>query len=194
MAEKIFLRSDWLGLQRTPCTTGIGTLSVTNPIWVVKTRLCLQYTNPRAGISQAPQYKGMLGEYMYWALCGNHGLLIIENKGQELPQCIIEKVPVLHFQVCVDISTCILKAVIVFFFFFLHSDLMVEVFFVVDTKSKTLHRVCGRETWMFTCTCRPIISINYLIFVLKVIFPWEIKLFQCPKSEIGIILIMVLTL
>jgi len=35
---------------------------VTNPIWVIKTRLCLQYTGSPAAVTQAPQYKGMIGK------------------------------------------------------------------------------------------------------------------------------------
>ena len=42
--------------------SGTGTLTVTNPIWVIKTRLCLQYTGSPAAVTQAPQYKGMLGK------------------------------------------------------------------------------------------------------------------------------------
>ncbi|XP_073250980.1 uncharacterized protein [Porites lutea] len=43
------------------CTfSGTGTLTVTNPIWVIKTRLCLQYTGSPAAVTQAPQYKGMM--------------------------------------------------------------------------------------------------------------------------------------
>ena len=35
---------------------------MTNPIWVIKTRLCLQYTGSPAAVTQAPQYKGMIGK------------------------------------------------------------------------------------------------------------------------------------
>ena len=42
--------------------SGTGTLTVTNPIWVIKTRLCLQYTGSPAAVTQAPQYKGMIGK------------------------------------------------------------------------------------------------------------------------------------
>ena len=35
---------------------------MTNPIWVIKTRLCLQYTGSPAAVIQAPQYKGMIGK------------------------------------------------------------------------------------------------------------------------------------
>ena len=35
---------------------------MTNPIWVIKTRLCLQYTGSPAGVTQTPQYKGMIGK------------------------------------------------------------------------------------------------------------------------------------
>lgn len=37
---------------------GAGTLCLTNPIWVVKTRMCLQYDNGKVGHS--PQYKGII--------------------------------------------------------------------------------------------------------------------------------------
>lgn len=54
---------------------GIGTLTITNPIWVVKTRLCLQYTDSRAGITQAPQYKGMIDALLkLWKHEGIRGL------------------------------------------------------------------------------------------------------------------------
>lgn len=54
---------------------GIGTLTVTNPIWVVKTRLCLQYTDPQPGVMQAPQYKGMLDALLkLWRQEGLRGL------------------------------------------------------------------------------------------------------------------------
>ncbi|XP_029179746.2 mitochondrial folate transporter/carrier-like isoform X2 [Acropora millepora] len=54
---------------------GIGTLTVTNPIWVVKTRLCLQYTDLQPGVMQAPQYKGMLDALLkLWRQEGLRGL------------------------------------------------------------------------------------------------------------------------
>ena len=37
-------------------------LTVTNPIWVLKTRLYLQYTGSPAAVTQTPQYKGMIGK------------------------------------------------------------------------------------------------------------------------------------
>ena len=35
---------------------------MTNPIWVIKTRLCLQYTGSPAAVTQAPQDNGMMGK------------------------------------------------------------------------------------------------------------------------------------
>lgn len=54
---------------------GIGTLSVTNPIWVVKTRLCLQYSDPLAAKTQTPQYKGVFDALLkLWRHEGLRGL------------------------------------------------------------------------------------------------------------------------
>lgn len=54
---------------------GIGTLSVTNPIWVVKTRLCLQYSDPLAGKTQTSQYKGVFDALLkLWRHEGLRGL------------------------------------------------------------------------------------------------------------------------
>lgn len=54
---------------------GISTLTVTNPIWVVKTRLCLQYSGPQSRITQAPQYKGMIDAlFKLWRHEGVKGL------------------------------------------------------------------------------------------------------------------------
>jgi len=41
---------------------GVMTLVMTNPIWVVKTRLCLQYetTKPSNAVQKRTSYKGML--------------------------------------------------------------------------------------------------------------------------------------
>ncbi|KAK2557856.1 Mitochondrial folate transporter/carrier [Acropora cervicornis] len=59
---------------------GIGTLTVTNPIWVVKTRLCLQYTDPQPGVMQAPQYKGMLDALLkLWRQEGLRGLYKVRD-------------------------------------------------------------------------------------------------------------------
>ncbi|CAH3146437.1 unnamed protein product [Porites lobata] len=52
-----------------------GTLTVTNPIWVIKTRLCLQYTGLPAAVTQAPQYKGMIDTlFKLWRHEGLRGL------------------------------------------------------------------------------------------------------------------------
>lgn len=54
---------------------GTGTLTVTNPIWVIKTRLCLQYTGSPAAVTQAPQYKGMIDAlFKLWRHEGLRGL------------------------------------------------------------------------------------------------------------------------
>lgn len=67
-----------LGFERhliAGAVAGIGTLSVTNPIWVVKTRLCLQYSDPLAGKTQTPQYKGMFDALLkLWRHEGLRGL------------------------------------------------------------------------------------------------------------------------
>ena len=39
---------------------GLLTLAMTNPIWVVKTRLCLQYGNELAAVRTENRYKGMV--------------------------------------------------------------------------------------------------------------------------------------
>ncbi|CAH3189617.1 unnamed protein product [Porites evermanni] len=55
--------------------SGTGTLTVTNPIWVIKTRLCLQYTGSPAAVIQAPQYKGMIDAlFKLWRHEGLRGL------------------------------------------------------------------------------------------------------------------------
>ncbi|CAH3146443.1 unnamed protein product, partial [Porites lobata] len=52
-----------------------GTLTVTNPIWVIKTRLCLQYTGSPADVTQAPQYKGIIDAlFKLWRHEGLRGL------------------------------------------------------------------------------------------------------------------------
>ncbi|CAH3146449.1 unnamed protein product, partial [Porites lobata] len=52
-----------------------GTLTVTNPICVIRTHLCLQYTGSPAAVTQAPQYKGMIDAlFKLWRHEGLRGL------------------------------------------------------------------------------------------------------------------------
>lgn len=53
---------------------GILTLLMTNPIWVVKTRLCLQYASD-VGLSESKRYSGMVDALgKIWRTEGIRGL------------------------------------------------------------------------------------------------------------------------